>query len=92
LSKKQDAAAAQTAEMAGIIGQIGCVTVLIIVGALGAGIFIDRFLETDKLFTFLFVVGSVPFTLYATVRLSLSAVARINNAQSNAKTEEDSKT
>lgn len=83
---------AQTAEMAGLIGQIGCVTVLIIVLALGAGIFIDRYFETGNLFTFLFVVGSVPVTLYATVRLSLTAVSRMN-AQNNAqKMEDDSKT
>lgn len=82
---------AQTAEMAGFIGQIGCVTVLIIVLALGAGLFIDRYFETGKIFTFLFVIGSVPLTLYATVRLSLTAVSRMN-AQTNAKMEDDSKT
>jgi magnesium-transporting ATPase (P-type) len=95
LSRKQEPAA-QTAEMAGIIGQIGCVTVLIIVVALGAGLFIDRYFETGNLFTILFVVGSVPITLYATVRLSLTAVARMNaprnNAPTTAKTEEDSNT
>lgn len=50
---------------------------------------LDQYLGTDRLFTFLFVVGSVPVTLYMTVRISLSAVARVQQAKSNGKTEEE---
>lgn len=78
--------------MAGFIGQIGCVTVLIIVLALGAGLLLDRYFETGRIFTFLFVIGSVPLTLYATVRLSLTAVSRMNAKTNANKMEDDSKT
>lgn len=79
----------QSAAIAGIIGQIGCVTVVIITIALIAGIYLDRFLDTDRLFTLLFVVGSVPVTLYLTVRISLTAVARLQQPQSTGNTEEN---
>lgn len=66
----------ETALLAGIIGQIGCITVLLIAIALGVGILLDRFLDTSPIFTILFLVGSVPVTLYVTVRVSLMAAAR----------------
>lgn len=71
----------QTALLAGIVGQIGCITIIIIAIALGAGFLLDRFLETRPIFTILFLVGSVPVTLFITVRVSLMAAAR---AQKNA--------
>lgn len=66
----------QTAMLAGVIGQVGCVVVIIIGLALGAGILLDRFLETRAIFTVLFMVGSVPVALYITVRISMTAVSR----------------
>jgi F0F1-type ATP synthase assembly protein I len=66
----------QTALLASIIGQIGCVTIVIIGLALGAGLLLDRYLETKPIFTILLMVGSVPVSLYITVRVSLEAVAR----------------
>ena len=72
----QDDQINQTAILAGIIGQVGCITVVIIGLALAGGIMLDRFLETRPIFTILFMVGSVPVTLYVTVRVSLMAAAR----------------
>ena len=62
--------------LAGVIGQVGCVVVIIIGLALGAGILLDRLLETRAIFTVLFMVGSVPVALYLTVRISMTAVSR----------------
>jgi magnesium-transporting ATPase (P-type) len=87
LSQKKQAN--QSAAIAGIIGQIGCLTVIIITIALIAGLYLDRFLDTGRLFTLLFVVGSVPITLYVTVRVSLTAVARIQQPNSTGNTEEN---
>ncbi|MCI0395715.1 MAG: AtpZ/AtpI family protein [Chloroflexi bacterium] len=72
----QDDQINQTAMLAGIVGQIGCITVIIIALALGAGIAIDRLLDTKPVFTILFMIGSVPVTLFITVRVSLMAAAR----------------
>jgi F0F1-type ATP synthase assembly protein I len=79
----------QTAILAGIVGQVGCITVLMVVLALGAGIFLDRFLDTRPVFTILFMVGSVPVTLYIIVRVSLTALARAQRAASAEKLEEE---
>ena len=78
-----------TALLAGVIGQIGCLTVIIIAVALGAGILLDRIVDSKPLFTILFLVGSVPVTLYLTVRVSLMAVARVQKTQPKVEVEED---
>ena len=70
----------QTALMASVIGQVGCVTVVLVAIALGAGVFLDNLLGTKPIFTILLLVGSVPVTLYIIVRMSLTAVARLNTA------------
>ncbi|MFO7541087.1 MAG: hypothetical protein R6X32_23850 [Chloroflexota bacterium] len=79
----------QSAIIAGIIGQIGCLTVIIITLALITGLYLDRFLDTGRLFTLLFVVGSVPVTLYVTVRVSLTAVTKLQQPKSTGNTEEN---
>ena len=70
----------QTALLAGIVGQIGCVTVVLVAIALGAGVFLDNLLGTKPIFTILLLVGSVPVTLYIIVRISLTAAARVQPA------------
>lgn len=74
--------------LAGVIGQVGCLTIIIIGVALGAGIFLDRFLDTRPIFTILLLVGSVPVSLYIIVRVTLTAVARSQAATAVQNTEE----
>jgi F0F1-type ATP synthase assembly protein I len=66
----------QVTLIAGVIGQVGCLVVLLVGLALGVGMLIDRFLGTDGLFTVLLMLGSVPATLYLTVRVSMAAAKR----------------
>lgn len=75
--------------LAGIVGQIGCLTVLIIAVAFGAGTLLDRLLDTKPIFTLLAVVGSVPVTLYLTVRVALTTAARAQKVFSKSKTEDE---
>ncbi len=77
--------------MATVVGQVGCITVLIIGVALGAGLLLDKFLGTQAIFTVLFMVGSVPFALYVIVRISLSTVARTQQLMDSKHTEEENK-
>jgi len=67
---------AQTALMAGVVGQVGCATVIVIAVALGAGFLLDRYLDTRPIFTIIFLIGSVPVTLYTIVRVTMTAVNR----------------
>ena len=64
--------------LASVVSQVGCVTVAVVLGALVAGLGLDRFLETRPLFTILFLLGSIPVSLYLLVRIALSAVAQLN--------------
>ena len=70
----------QAALLAGVVGQVGCITILLIGLALGAGLLLDRLLDTRPVFTILLMVGSVPVTLYIIVRVSLTASARAQRA------------
>ena len=62
--------------MASVMGQIGCLVVLLIGLALAAGTLIDRYLDTGGIFTALLMLGSVPVTLFLVVRVSMRAAER----------------
>lgn len=64
--------------LASVVSQVGCVTVVVIVGALGAGLGLDRVFDTRPVFTLLFLLGSIPVSLYVLVRIALSAAAQLN--------------
>jgi F0F1-type ATP synthase assembly protein I len=81
----------QAALLASVVGQVGCIVVILIGLAMGAGLLIDRFLGTKAIFTVLFMVGSVPVALYVTVRVSLMAAARAQKVVDANKAEEETK-
>lgn len=66
--------------VAGLLGQVGCVTVLIIAVALVAGLWLDAQFDTRPLLTIIFLLGSVPVTLYLMVRITLSGMNRVQSA------------
>jgi F0F1-type ATP synthase assembly protein I len=70
----------QTTRLAGLVGQIGCVTglaaVIIIGVAFGLGRLVDSWLGTDGIATILFLIGTFPITLYVIVRISMYALKR----------------
>jgi integral membrane sensor domain MASE1 len=84
----------QTAEMAGAIGQIGCVTslvaLIIIAIAFGAGWFIDDLLNNErKIVTVILLLGSFPVTLYAMVYISLHMMARLQKQTEDSEKQEN---
>ena len=83
----------QTAKVAGLVGQVGCVTgfiaIVIIALALGVGQFLDSRFGTGGYITVLFAIGSFPITLYAIIRVSLAAVARAQKAEEDGQVEND---
>ena len=78
----------------GVVYKVATVVILIVVVALGLGTVLDRFLETDRLFTLLFILGSVPLTLSAVYRISMSTVkkaqSRTRSDSSSSQSEDDS--
>ena len=59
-------------------GQIGCVTlVVVLVGAFG-GIWLDNLLGTKPLLTIIFVLGAAPLSLYLTYLMAVRAINKVN--------------
>ena len=59
-----------------MMSQVGCVTVVIVVGALLVGLWVDSLFDTRPLFTILFLLLSIPVSLYSLVRVALSTAAQ----------------
>ena len=74
---KDRAERALTMALVGVIGQVGCLTLLIISVALIAGLWLDNQFQTRPLFALIFVLASVPLTIYLMFRVVLSFAPRI---------------
>jgi signal transduction histidine kinase len=77
--------------LVGVVGQVGCLTLLIISVALIAGLWLDNQFQTRPLFALVFVLASVPLTLYLMFRVVLSFAPRIQTLSLDAvgKTQEE---
>jgi MFS-type transporter involved in bile tolerance (Atg22 family) len=63
----------------GVIGQVGCLTLVIILVALVAGLWLDNQFQTRPLFTIILVIASMPITIFLMFRVVLSFAPRIQN-------------
>ena len=63
--------------LAGFAGQVGCLTLVIIMAALLGGLWLDNQFGVKPLFTILFLIGSVPITIFVMFRVAMSAISRI---------------
>ncbi len=61
----------------GIAGQAGCLTVVLAVGALLVGVWLDQVFGTRHILALLCVVLSVPINLVVTLRLTQRMIARV---------------
>lgn len=64
--------------LASAVSQIGCVTIVVVLGALLAGLGLDKTFDTRPLFTILLLLGSAPLSLYLLVRIALSAASQVS--------------
>ena len=85
MSSNRPEGVAKNLVLAGMLSQVGCVTVVIVVGALLAGLWVDSLFNTRVLFTILFLLASIPVSVYSLVRVALSTAAQF---QSDIKHEE----
>lgn len=70
--------------LAGVLGQVGCLTIAIIVVALIAGLLLDNAFQTRPLFTLILVIASVPLAIYIMVRIVLNMAPRIQKLSESA--------
>jgi len=77
--------------MAAIAGQVGCLTLVVVMLALLLGLWLDHQLQTKPLFTLLALIGSVPVTLtlmFWVVRKATSKIVPTVTAETEPKQEE----
>jgi len=75
--------------LAAVVGQVGCVTPVILVGALFAGLWLDRQFDTKPFFAILFIAGSGPISVIVLYRIVKSATSRLKTTNHPAKTFEE---
>jgi hypothetical protein len=63
--------------LAGVLGQVGCLTLLIILAALVAGLWLDNQFHTRPLFVLILVLASIPVALVLMFRLVLSLAPKL---------------
>jgi MFS-type transporter involved in bile tolerance (Atg22 family) len=66
-----------TTALAGLLGQVGCLTVFVILAALAAGLWLDQRLGTRPTFTLGLVLGSIPLSIYLMIRVLQSGMTRV---------------
>ena len=75
--------------LASVVGQVGCLTPVILLGALFAGLWLDSQFETKPLFTILFIVGSAPVSVFVLYRIVRKATAKLKTDNQVENSEED---
>lgn len=63
--------------LAGLVGQVGCVTLIIVLGAVFLGLYLDAQFQTRPWFTIGLVVVSIPISLVIMFFISRLAVSKI---------------
>ena len=77
--------------MAKVMGQVGCITLILIGVAFGAGLLLDNLLNLERrIFTIVFLVGSVPVALYVITRVAMGTVAKAQDELSIIEAEDQS--
>jgi F0F1-type ATP synthase assembly protein I len=79
--------------LAAVVGQVGCLTLVIILGAILGGIWLDSRFDTKPLFTLGLAIASIPVTLIVMLWVVRSATARLqsNQKQATPHTQEETK-
>lgn len=77
--------------LAAVAGQVGCLTLVIVLAALFGGLWLDNYFQTKPMFTIVLMVASIPVTLVLMFWVVRAATSRLqkNSNQSAEKMEEE---
>jgi len=81
--KKDRAQYAVNMTLAVVAGQVGCMTLFVILLALFGGLWLDSRLDTRPLFTVILMIASIPVTLIGMFWVVRKATSQIQNTSSN---------
>ena len=59
-------------------GQIGCVTLVLVLVAAFGGIWLDNLLGTKPFLTIFLVLGAAPLSLFLTYKMAVHAINKVN--------------
>lgn len=76
--------------LAAVAGQVGCLTLAVIIITLLGGLWLDARFDTKPIFTVLLLVGSIPVTIIMMFWVVRKATARIKPAEPAEKVETSS--
>lgn len=79
-NRKKDGRYAMNLTIIGIFGQVGFLTLFVIVAALLGGLWLDKTFDTKPLFTIVLMVASVPVSLVLMYKVVMWATSRIKPA------------
>ena len=74
--------------LAAVAGQVGCLTLIIVLLALFGGLWLDKQLNSKPAFTIGLMIISVPITLYLMFWVVKKATTKLNDSKRNLKAEE----
>jgi MFS-type transporter involved in bile tolerance (Atg22 family) len=63
--------------LAALTGQVGCLTLIIVLGAVFGGLYLDQRFGSRPMFTLILVIGSIPISLAVMFFVARAAVRRI---------------
>jgi F0F1-type ATP synthase assembly protein I len=63
-------------------GEVGCLTLFVVIVALVAGLWLDRIFGTKPVFTLLLLLGSAPISLFLTFWVAKRSINQMTAAQS----------
>lgn len=72
-------------------GQIGCVTLVVVLAAAFGGIWLDELLGTKPLLTVILILGAAPLSLFFTYLMAMKALKKVNLPAVNDSRHEDLK-
>ncbi len=89
--EKKSAQNAFSMTLVAVVGQVGCVTLVVILGAILLGIWLDGRLQTKPMFTIGLAIASIPVTLVAMIWIVRSATSRlqVKSGKNSDRSEED---
>ena len=69
--------------LAGVAGQVGCLTLVIVLGAVFIGLWLDGIFQTRPWFTISLLIASIPISIVTMVIVARLAVSKIKTEGQN---------
>jgi F0F1-type ATP synthase assembly protein I len=71
-----------------MVGQIGCLTLVIILASLFAGLWLDHTFDTKPLFTLILMLAGIPLSVVMMLTLARKSIAKLESDDSKNKKED----